>query len=785
MEMALADFCHSKKLQLELIFSRGSSAAIELIDSKKVQAIVGTMNAQEAAIFSEINKNIKDITIISLTSPAIIPPLMGKQLPNFLQMSSHITLHLQCLAAIVSHFRWRKVTAVYEHDNGLSSDSGIIEYHLAFPSLSSLTNPESVIELQLNKLKSRSNRVFIIVKSSLKLAIMMFEKAKQMGMMEKGYVWIVADDIASCLDSVDSSVLGNMEGVIGFRTHFNDTKHLFKQFKFRFLRKYGSEYPEEEEYSNLSIFALRAYDATWAIAQAMELSENHTNWKHISGIIQSSNSEGLSGKIRFENNRLWQLPTFEVVNVVSDGYRKMAFWSPEFGFSEIHDKSNGSLVDLGPIYWPGGMKNVPKGWATCDADRPLKIGVPAKGAFDQFVRVTFDQGDNRTYVTGFSINVFEAVVKHLPYNFPYVLVPFFGTYDDMVKQVSYKALDAAVGDTEIMSDRLQYAQFSHPYVDSGLVMVVTLKSEKYNLTWMLKVFTLHMWLLIISMHMLVCFVVWLIERRANTDFQGFGDMLWFSVTVIFNAHREPLKSGIARFVLGPWLFVILIVISTFTASLTSKMTISRLQPSVLDVETLKSSNAGVGCNGNSFIVRYLIDVLHFKPENIKSIKSINDYPEAFETGEIKAAFFVEPHANVFLAKHCEGYTKTGHSFQLGGFGFAFPKGSALAFDMSEAILKVIESGEMRQLQANLISSSNCSSSDSNGANSEIPPGPFVLIFSIPGGIAAVFGLFVAFRRVEENSQILNRIQVYLTRRGMWGWTSKLLSRVDPIVPGPS
>jgi hypothetical protein len=115
--------------------------------------------------------------------------------------------------------------------------------------------------------------------------------------------------------------------------------------------------------------------------------------------------------------------------------------------------------------------------------------------------------------------------------------------------------------------------------------------------------------------------------------------------------------------------VILIVSASFTASLTSKMTLSRLKPSVEDIETLQKTNAVVGCNGNSFIVRYLINVLNFKPENIMSLHSINDYPEAFGKGDIAAAFFVVPHAKVFLAKFCQGYTTTGPTFNLGGFGF--------------------------------------------------------------------------------------------------------------------
>ena len=107
----------------------------------------------------------------------------------------------------------------------------------------------------------------------------------------------------------------------------------------------------------------------------------------------------------------------------------------------------------------------------------------------------------------------------------------------------------------------------------------------------------------------------------------------------------------------------------FTAVLASIITVSRLQPSVVDIEYLKSTNAPVGCNGNSFIVRYLINVLHFEAQNIRAIDSIRDYPEAFARGKIAASFFVEPHARVFLAKYCEGYTMAGPTHKLGGFGF--------------------------------------------------------------------------------------------------------------------
>ncbi|KAH1065607.1 hypothetical protein J1N35_030594 [Gossypium stocksii] len=150
------------------------------------------------------------------------------------------------------------------------------------------------------------------------------------------------------------------------------------------------------------------------------------------------------------------------------------------------------------------------------------------------------------------------------------------------------------------------------------------------------------------------------------------------------------------------------------------LTISHLQPSVSDIDTLLRTNASVGCNGNSFIVGYLINMLGFKPKNIRKIDSINDYPDAFRNGDIEVAFFVVPHAKVFLAKYCKGFTMTGPTFKLGGFGFVFSKGSRLAFEFSEAILKVMENGEMPRLEEYLLISNNsCSQSTgvSDGSSS--------------------------------------------------------------------
>jgi hypothetical protein len=92
------------------------------------------------------------------------------------------------------------------------------------------------------------------------------------------------------------------------------------------------------------------------------------------------------------------------------------------------------------LFWSGGLQAMPKGWTYDAEEKPLKIGVPARGAFNQFVRLNYDKETNRTLISGFSIDVFKAVVERLPYKLPHVFVPFNGSYDEMVQQVHSKVV---------------------------------------------------------------------------------------------------------------------------------------------------------------------------------------------------------------------------------------------------------------------------------------------------------------------------------------------------------
>jgi len=132
---------------------------------------------------------------------------------------------------------------------------------------------------------------------------------------------------------------------------------------------------------------------------------------------------------------------------------------------------------------------------------------------------------------------------------------------------------------------------------------------------------------------------------------------------------EKLHSNLSRMAMAVWLFVALVLTQSFTASLTTLLTVQRLDPINVDIETLIKSGAKVGCDANSFVVNYLGSVVGFDPKNIVGMHTEDDYPEALKKGEIEAAFLEVPYVKMYLAKYCEGFTTSGPTLKVGGFGF--------------------------------------------------------------------------------------------------------------------
>ncbi|XP_034893800.1 glutamate receptor 2.7 isoform X2 [Populus alba] len=824
MEIAVQKFNNGSpnhKLSLYFQDSRSSPlqaarAAEKLIEENEVEVIIGMERWDEAALVADIGSQFK-VPVISFSAPAITPPLASSRWPFLIRMAHSDSNQIRCIASVIQSYNWRRVVTVYE-DYTYGGDAGMlallskalqdvgseIEYNLVLPPFSFVSDPKDVVREELTKLLSEKiqSRVFIVLQSSFPMMIHLFREAKKMGFVGNDMVWILTDRVTNFLDIVNTSVIHSMEGVLGIKNYYYDNTSSYQTFLTQFRQKFISEYPEEGYYEP-GFYALRAHDSIAIITQAMDrLSSNTSSPKVFLDNILTTKFVGLSGEINVKAGELLHSPMLRIVNVVGKRYRELDFWISEFGFSNQPVVAKGGAENSTeairlkrPVIWPGDLQRNPKGWLMPTDTKRMIIGVPGRTSFEKFVKVSTNAAGNKEY-DGFCIELFHKVREVLEYDLPYQFEPYNGTYDDLVDHVYNKTFDAIVGDVTILANRSDKVEFTQPYAESGLSMIVPAKSEES--AWMfMKPFTKEMWLVTGAILIYTMFIVWFLEHHTNPEFKGpwknqMGTALWFTFSSLYFAHREKIYSNLTRVVLVVWLFVVLILNSSYTASLTSMLTVRRLQPNVTDIEWLKRSSLKVGCDGDSFVRNYLKNVLGFKPENIKNVGNQYNYEGEFESASISAAFLELPYGKVFIGHYCKGYSAATPTYRFGGLGFVFQKGSPIAADVSKAILKLSENGELKTLEERWFAPSReCSSSATdNDITESLSLQNFWGIYIITGATSTICFLLFLFRLLKNyhHQQDEDRGNATPSDKSVWGKTVTLARYIyhgETVIPGGS
>ncbi|WKA12035.1 hypothetical protein VitviT2T_029469 [Vitis vinifera] len=547
MEMAIDDFrlysngslrLHIENSQREPI--QAALAAMDLINKHQVQTIIGPRTWEEASLVAEVGSQ-AHVPILSCASAT--PQWASERWPFLIQASPNQQAEIEAVTAIIRSWGWHRVAIIYEDIDSVASEViphftyALQDIGAEISRLVALPPFASSLSKELTSLKKEQCRVFV-VHSSLSFATHMFQQANQMGMIEKGYVWITMDTITSLAHSLNASTISTMQGVVGVKSYFNETEPKFQDFYVRFRKKFSLEHPEEENHE-LGIFAVQAYDAIWTVAQA--LVGNNLGGQHILEQISLTSFHGLTGLVEFTGRRIAPLRRFQIVNMIGRSYRELGFWTSESGFTDTMDEKldyNPSMRTLGQVFWPGGPWSIPTGWTLPSSYKTLKIGVPIGSVFKFFVNPMYDSENNLSF-SGLTIKIFEAVLEYLPYYLPHQFIPFNGSYDALVLQLVHpEKFDAVVGDVAITAERNRHAEFTYPYTESRLVMIVPVQTR--NRAWLfIKPFTKSMWALTTIINIYNGFVIWLIERNHCSDLKGsvsnqIGVLLWLAFTTLFS-----------------------------------------------------------------------------------------------------------------------------------------------------------------------------------------------------------------------------------------------------------
>uniref|UniRef100_J3MXP4 Glutamate receptor n=1 Tax=Oryza brachyantha TaxID=4533 RepID=J3MXP4_ORYBR len=779
--MALDDFYaafpgSTARVRLEHRDSRGdvvaaaAAGALELMEGRGVRAILGPQSSVESAFVADLATRAEvPVVSFSATSPSVSPGA-GR---FFARAALSDAVQTGAIAALAKHFGWRLVVPVYQDDDygaafvpflvdALTDAGAEVPYRFALPAGAS----SDAVAAAMYRMESLQTRAFV-VHTRPDLAERVLAAAEAAGMMGEGFAWVITDGLTGLLASINAP-----PGLIGLAPYVPTTPRL-RDVRRRWVRRFMRDHPgADSEHAEMGSYAVWAYDAAWAVASAAEhlapgdlsprglvggtggptdfagLGKSSSGKKFLDAITATT-FDGLGGKFELVDGEL-TAHAFRVLNTMDNGKeRSIGFW-----------RKNGGLTrKLGGA--PGGCGS----------------------GFRPIVHLDVDPVTNWTTAGGFVVEVFEAAVRLLPYALPVEYVKAESMpYDMLVKKVGDGTFDAAVADITITAARSSHVDFTLPFMASSIAMVAPLRDDRGERTWVfLKPLRYDLWLASAAFFLFTGFAVWFVEHRGNDEFRGppsnqVGALLYFGFSTLVFAHRENLRNNLSRFAVVVWCFVVLILQSSYTASLTSMLTVPQLEPSIADYAALWRGAERVGIMNNSFM-RGAMDRSGFPPSRLVPYRAPQSFHEALLNGTIGAVVDETPYLRIFLKSYCDRFAVTGQLNKTGGFGFAFPKGSPYVADLSCAILALTESEEMNLIERKWFGESDgCAATQAGGpfTADSLSFGSFWGLFLITGATSLLccaihLATFVAANRRD--------IRLLLTSHPSWKGTLRRFAKL--------
>ncbi|XP_042414238.1 glutamate receptor 2.8-like isoform X2 [Zingiber officinale] len=771
-----------------------AAAAMDLLVNEEVHAILGPQTSVESPFVADLGEYANvPVVSFSATSPAVSPSCN----PFFVRAAASDAAQVAAIAALVQAFAWTSVVPVYEDSDygtallpvladALDAVGAAVPYRCAV----SLADSDDRISAELYRLKTLQTRVFV-AHVTLRLARRLFPLVRQAEMMAKGSVWIVTEGLTSQFATIVDSqhfLAEFLQGVIGVKPYVPWSPRL-RRFNRRWRREFLRE-NHESDITELNNFGIWAYDAVWAVAAAANrlgpaaashdfrrpnTTPSSTDFSRMGvsstgpkllNFIKTAEFEGLAGRFRLHDGEL-AVAAYQIVNVDGGSVREIGFWTEKHGLSSDLNSTAGNK--LRPVIWPGYSTSVPRGWETPTGGRRLQVVVPGSPnqtlQFQSFVSMKYDSETNQTRASGFVIDVFEAAVRRLPYALPFDYIPYRnangsggGDYNALVKLVADQVYDAVVGDVSITANRSLIVDFTLPFTVSGVSMVVPLRDGHSSTAWIFhKPLTADLWLTSVVFFIFTGAVVWILEHRTNEEFQGtagqqMGITFYFAFSTLVFAHRENLTSNLSRMVVIIWVFVVLILQSSYTASLTSMLTVQKLNPTLSSFEELNKTGLRIGYLNNSFTKGLLLH-LGFQESRLRPFRSPEQYHQALADGSVAAIVDEVPYLRVFLRDYCNNYSMAEQIYKTSGFGFVFRKGSPLVADLSRAILNLTEGNEMTEIerkwfgdQTTCPNQGSVLSPDTRSLNAK----SFWGLFLITGAVSLLCCLFYSLRSVYRD-----------------------------------
>lgn len=204
--------------------------------------------------------------------------------------------------------------------------------------------------------------------------------------------------------------------------------------------------------------------------------------------------------------------------------------------------------------------------------------------------------DNAGELSGLSIDLLEKIADQNNYH---ILYSEYKNADSLISGIQKYKYDLSINPSAPNLDLIDIVDFSHPFMMSNLALAIPSESHQVIMRLLRSIFS---WgfltgVILVGFIMLIFgALTWMFERKKNqlhfpNNLEGLWEAFWWSavtMTTVGYGDKTPKSTG-GRIVAISWMFTALIIISGYTGSVASLLTVNELSLDIQSLNDLRKS----------------------------------------------------------------------------------------------------------------------------------------------------------------------------------------------------
>ncbi|XP_051569744.1 glutamate receptor ionotropic, NMDA 2B [Myxocyprinus asiaticus] len=348
-------------------------------------------------------------------------------------------------------------------------------------------------------------------------------------------------------------------------------------------------------------------------------------------------------------------------------------------------------------------------------------------------------GDSAVYIKrcckGFCIDILKKIAKSVKFTYDLYLVTngkhgkkINGTWNGMVGEVVLKNAHMAVGSLTINEERSEVIDFSVPFIETGISVMVSRSNGTVSPSAFLEPFSADVWVMMFVMLLLVsAFAVFFFEyfspvgynrcladgREAGGPSFTIGKAIWLLWGLVFN-NSVPVQNPrgtTSKIMVSVWAFFAVIFLASYTANLAAFMIQEEYVDQVSGLSDKKFQRPNdfsppfrFGTVPNGSTERNIRN--NYREMHSYMIKfhqrNVDEALYSLKTGKLDAFIYDAAVLN-YMAGRDEGCKLvtigSGKVFASTGYGIAIQKDSGWKRQVDLAILQLFGDGDMEEFEA--------------------------------------------------------------------------------------